>query len=207
MMMTPWHLWRHTWCQREASSWQILCHYGVDMFIGELPEDGFCISNRLWDIQKTKCSGSHRPSASAAGLNKFVWPWFSRSTIKAEILDIGNDSFDTKIKSTSCLQPEISKVKRNFFMTLSKKGKSSRNVIFSNIFDIPGLKNVRILVSNTTFTRAPVCSLMFRWDCRLIVGAKIDAIILSVWCLQPVIRKVIRKCVWPSFSGLTIKVR
>ena len=40
------------------------------MFIGELPEDGFCISNRLWDIQKTKCSGSHRPSASAAGLKQ-----------------------------------------------------------------------------------------------------------------------------------------
>ena len=38
------------------------------MFIGELPEDGFCISNGLWDIQKTMCSGSHRPSASAAGL-------------------------------------------------------------------------------------------------------------------------------------------
>ena len=52
------------------------------MFIGELPEDGFYISNGLRDIQKTMCSGSHRPSASAAGLKLKHPIWIHRSSVQ-----------------------------------------------------------------------------------------------------------------------------
>ena len=85
---------------------------------------------------------------------------------------------DTKIKSIACIQPEISKVIRNMYMTLSSKLKRLRNVNYFNICDIPGLENVII-----------------------------DTKIISVWCLQSEIRKVIQKCVWLSFSKSTIKVK
>ena len=85
-----------------------------------------------------------------------------------EILDIENVRIDTKIKSIAGIQPEISKVIWKMFMTLSSKVKRSRYVYYFNIFDIPCLKIVRI-----------------------------DTKILSVWCLQPEIRKIIYICVWP----------
>ena len=96
----------------------------------------------------------------------------------SEFLDIENVRIDTKIKSIACTQPEISKVIGKICMTLSSKVKRLRYVNCFNIFYIPGLENVRI-----------------------------DTKIMSVWCLQPEIRKVIHKCVWPSFSRSTIKVR
>ena len=96
----------------------------------------------------------------------------------SEFLDIENVRIDTKIESIACTQPEISKVIRKMCMTLSSKVKRLRYVNCFNIFYIPGLDNVRI-----------------------------DTKIISVWCLQPEIRKVIYKCVWPSFSRSNIKVR
>ena len=62
-------------------------------------------------------------------------------------------------------------------VTLSSEFNRWGHVIFINIFDILDLEFVRI-----------------------------DTKIMSVWCLQPEIRKVIHKCVWPSFSKSTIKV-
>ena len=95
-----------------------------------------------------------------------------------EILDIENVRIDTKIESIVGIQPEISKVIWKMCMTLSSKVKCLRYVNYFNIFDISGLEIVRI-----------------------------DTKIMSVWCLQPEIRKVIHKRVWPSFSRSTIKVR
>ena len=85
-----------------------------------------------------------------------------------EILDIENVRIDTKIKSAACIQPEISKVIWKMCLTLSSKVKCLRYVNCFNIFDIPGLEIVRI-----------------------------DTQIMYVWCLQPEIRKVIHKRVWP----------
>ena len=95
-----------------------------------------------------------------------------------EILNIENVRIDTKIESIAGILPEISKVIWRMCMTLSFKVKRWRYVNYFNIFDILGLEIVRI-----------------------------DTKIMSVWCLQPEIRKVIHKCVWPSFSRSTIKVR
>ena len=95
-----------------------------------------------------------------------------------EILNIENVRIDTKIESIAGILPEISKVIWRMCMTLSFKVKRWRYVNYFNIFDILGLKIVRI-----------------------------DTKIMTVWCLQPEIRKVIHKCVWPSFSRSTIKVR
>ena len=61
-----------------------------------------------------------------------------------EILDIENVRIDTKIESIACIQPEISKVIGKICMTLSSKVKRLRYVNYFNIFDIPGLENVRI---------------------------------------------------------------
>ena len=88
-----------------------------------------------------------------------------------EFLDIENVRIDTKIESIACTQQEISKVIGKMCMTLSSKVKRLRYVNYFNIFYIPCLENVRI-----------------------------DTKIMSVWCLQPEIRKVINKCVWPSYS-------
>ena len=61
-----------------------------------------------------------------------------------EILDIENVRIDTKIESIACIQTEISKVIQKMCMTLSSKVKRLRYVNYFNIFDIPGLENVRI---------------------------------------------------------------
>ena len=96
----------------------------------------------------------------------------------SEFFDIDNVRIDTKIESIACIQPEISKIIGKMCMTLSSKVKRLIYVNYFNIFYIPGLKNVRI-----------------------------DTKIMSAWCLQPEIRKVIYKCVLPSFLRSTIKVR
>ena len=62
----------------------------------------------------------------------------------SEIHDIVNVRIDTKIKSTACIQPEMTKVIGKMCMTLSSKVKRLNYVNYFNIFDIPGLENVRI---------------------------------------------------------------
>ena len=62
----------------------------------------------------------------------------------SEIFDIENVRIDTKIESIASIQPEISKVICKKCMTLSSKVKRLRYVNYFNIFDIPGLENVRI---------------------------------------------------------------
>ena len=89
----------------------------------------------------------------------------------SEILDLENVRIDTKIKSVVCIQPEIRKVTQWISVTLSSKVNRQGHVIFSNIFDILDLENVRI-----------------------------DIKINFVSCLQPKIRKVMQKGVWPRFS-------
>ena len=95
----------------------------------------------------------------------------------SEILDIENVKIDTNIESIASIQPEVSKVIWRMCMTLSFKVERLRYVNYFDILDIPGLEIVRI-----------------------------DTKIMSVWCLQPEIRKVIHKCVWPLLSRSTIKV-
>ena len=62
----------------------------------------------------------------------------------SEILDLANVRIDTKIKSVACIQPEIRKVIQWMCVTLSSKVNRQDHVIFSNIFDILDLENVRI---------------------------------------------------------------
>ena len=88
-----------------------------------------------------------------------------------EILNFENVRIDTKIMSAACIQPELRKVIQWTCVTLSSKVNRQGHVIFSNIFDILDLENVRI-------------------------DTKID----FVSCLQPEIRKVTQKGVWPWFS-------
>ena len=88
-----------------------------------------------------------------------------------EILDLENVSIDTRFKSISCIQPELMKVIQWMCVTLSSKVNRQGHVIFSHIFDILDLENVRI-----------------------------DTKINFVSCLQPEIRKVMQKGVWPWFS-------
>ena len=113
-------------------------------------------------------------------IHKCVWPSFSRSTIEvmwlilglfSEILDLVNVGIDTKIKSVACIQPEIRKVIQWMCVTFSFKVNRQGHMIFFNIFDIHDLENVRI-----------------------------DTKINFVSCLQPEIRKVMQKGVWPWFS-------
>ena len=89
----------------------------------------------------------------------------------SEILDFANVRIDTKIKSVACILPEIWKVIQWMCVTLSSKVNRQSHVIFFHIFDIPDLENVRI-----------------------------DTKINFVSCLQPEIRKVMQKGVWPWFS-------
>ena len=74
-----------------------------------------------------------------------------------------NVRIDTKIDSVACIQPEMRKVIQLICVTLSSKVNRQGHVIFSNIFDIPDLENVRI-----------------------------DTKIKSVACIQPGMRKVIQ---------------
>ena len=89
----------------------------------------------------------------------------------SEILDFEHVRIGTKIKSAACIQPELRKVIQWTCVTLSSKINRQDHVIFLNIFDILDLENVRI-------------------------DTKID----FVSCLQPEIRKVTQKGVWPWFS-------
>ena len=89
----------------------------------------------------------------------------------SEILDFENVRIDTKIKSAACIQPELRKVIQWTCVTSSFKVNRQGHVIFFNIFDILDLENVEI-------------------------DTKID----FVSCLQPEIRKVTQKGVWPWFS-------
>ena len=89
----------------------------------------------------------------------------------SEILDPANVRIDTKIKSVSCIQPEIRKVIQWMCVTLNFKVNRQGHMIFFNILDIYDLENVRI-----------------------------DTKINIVSCLQPEIRKVMQKGVWPWCS-------
>ena len=89
----------------------------------------------------------------------------------SEILDLANVRIDTKIKSVACIQPEIRKVIQWMCVTLSFKVNRQGHMIFFNIFNICDLENVRI-----------------------------DTKITILSCLQPEIRKVRQKGVWPWFS-------
>ena len=55
-----------------------------------------------------------------------------------------NVRINTKIKSIACVQPEISMVIGKMCTILSSKVKSLKYVNYFNIFDAPGLENVRI---------------------------------------------------------------
>ena len=89
----------------------------------------------------------------------------------SEIFDLANVRIDTKIKSVACIQPEIRKVIQWMCVTSSSKVNHQGHMIFVYIFDILDLENVRI-----------------------------DTQINFVSCLQPEIRKVMQKGVWPWFS-------
>ena len=89
----------------------------------------------------------------------------------SEIFDLANVRIDTKIKSVACIQPEIRKVIQWMCVTLSFKINRQGHMIFFTIFDILDLENVRI-----------------------------DTKINFVSRLQPEIRKVMQKGVWPWFS-------
>ena len=98
----------------------------------------------------------------------------SRSVIDfgfSEILDLENVRIDTKVKSASCIQPELMKVIQWMCVTLNSKVNRQGHGIVFNIFDILDLENVRI-----------------------------DTNINFVSCLQPEIWKVMQKGVWPWFS-------
>ena len=88
-----------------------------------------------------------------------------------EILDLENVRIDTKVKSASCIQPELMKVIQWMCVTLNSKVNRQGYVNVFNIFDILDLENVRI-----------------------------DIKINFVSCLQPEIWKVMQKGVWPWFS-------
>ena len=89
----------------------------------------------------------------------------------SEILDIVNVRIDTKIKSAACMLPVLRKVIQWMCVTLTSKVNRQGYVIFFNFFDILNLENVRI-----------------------------DTKIEFVSCLEPEIRKVMQKGVWPWFS-------
>ena len=89
----------------------------------------------------------------------------------SEILDLNNVRIDTKVKSASCIQPELMKVIQWMCVTLNSKVNRHGHEIVFNIFDIHDLVNVRI-----------------------------DTKINCVSCLQPEIWKVMQKGVWPWFS-------
>ena len=89
----------------------------------------------------------------------------------SEILDLENVRIDTKVKSASCIQPELMKVIQCMCVTLSSKVNRQGHGFVFNIFDILDLENVRI-----------------------------DTKINFVSCLQPEIWKVMQKGVWPWFS-------
>ena len=89
----------------------------------------------------------------------------------SEILDLENVRIDTKVKSASCIQPELMKVIQWMCVTLNSKVNRQGHGIVFNIFDILDLENVRI-----------------------------DTKINFVSCLQPEIWKVMQKGVWPWFS-------
>ena len=82
----------------------------------------------------------------------------------SEILDLENVRIDTKVKSASCIQPELMKVIQCICVTLNSKVNRQGHGIVFNIFDILDLENVRI-----------------------------DTKINFVSCLQPEIRKVMQK--------------
>ena len=82
-----------------------------------------------------------------------------------------NVRIDTKVKSASCIQPELMKVIQWMCVTLNSKVDRQGHGIVFNIFDILDLENVRI-----------------------------DTKINFVSCLQPEIWKVMQKGVWPWFS-------
>ena len=88
-----------------------------------------------------------------------------------EILDLENVRIDSKVKSASCIQPELIKVMQCMCVTLSSKVNRQGHGFVFNIFDILDLENVRI-----------------------------DTKINFVSCLQPEIWKVMQKGVWPWFS-------
>ena len=89
----------------------------------------------------------------------------------SEILDLANVRIDTKIKSVACIQPGIRKAIQLICVTLSSKVNRQGHIIFFIILDIHDLENVRI-----------------------------DTNINFVSCLQPELRKVMQKGVWPWFS-------
>ena len=62
----------------------------------------------------------------------------------SEILDPENVRIDTKVKSASCIQPELMKVIQCMCVTLSSKVNRQGHGFVFNIFDILDLENVRI---------------------------------------------------------------
>ena len=89
----------------------------------------------------------------------------------SEILDLENIRIDPKVKSASCIQPELMKVIQWMCVTLSSKVNRQGHGIVFKIFDIFDIEYVRI-----------------------------DTKINFVSRLQPEIWKVMQKGVWPWFS-------
>ena len=86
----------------------------------------------------------------------------------SEIRNLQNVRMDTKVKSATCIQPELKlmKVIQRMYVTLSSKVNRQGHRIVFNIFDILNIENV-----------------------------KIDTKINFVSCLQPEIWKVMQKAV------------
>ena len=51
--VTPWHVWRHTWRQRNDMSSTSQCRHEEDMCANEHPKNGCCIFKGSRDIQQT----------------------------------------------------------------------------------------------------------------------------------------------------------
>ena len=60
--VTPWHVWRHTWRQRNDISSNSQCRHEEDMCANKHPKNDGCIFNGSRDIQQTSTLGLTDPA-------------------------------------------------------------------------------------------------------------------------------------------------
>ena len=60
--VTPWHVWRHTWRQRNDVSSNSQCRHEEDMCANKRPKNDGCIFNGSRDIQQTSTLGLTDPA-------------------------------------------------------------------------------------------------------------------------------------------------
>ena len=106
----------------------------------------------------------------------------------SEILDLKYVGIDTKIKSASCIQPELREVIQWMCVTLSSKVNRQGHVIFFHIFDIPDLENVRI------DTKINFVSLLLRKYHNLRTGVQLDPRLATTLVFSRYLLRV--KCRW-----------